>query len=154
MRVITGDLRVPEIAEELIDDKEISVIHLASMVSGDTEAEPEDGWMVNVEGQKRLLDSLAKRAPRSRFLFASSTACLGHVPGGVPPDDTTKLLPQNTYGFHKAVCELMLNEYNRRGEVDARALRLPVIVVRPGRPNAALTGAWSTVSHAASKHRR
>ena len=47
--------------------------------------------------------------------------------------------------FHKAVCELMINDYARRGFVDARCLRLPVVVVRPGAPNAALTGAWSTV---------
>ena len=60
-------------------------------------------------------------------------------------DDLTKLLPQNTYGFHKAVCELMLNDYSRRGAVDGRGLRLPVIAVRPGAPNAATTGAWSSV---------
>ena len=65
--------------------------------------------------------------------------------GGAAPDDLTKLLPQNTYGFHKAVCELMLNDYSRRGWVDGRGLRLPVIAVRPGAPNAATTGAWSSV---------
>jgi len=146
VRVVTGDLREPGVTDEIIDDPDTSVIHLASMVSGDTEAKPEDGWKVNVEGQRLLLDSLSKRAPGARFLFTSSTACLGPVADdSAAPDDYTKLLPQNTYGFHKAVCELMLNDYSRRGLVDGRALRLPVIVVRPGVPNAALTGAWSTV---------
>lgn len=146
VRVVTGDIRVPGVVEEIIDDPDISVIHLASMVSGDTEAEPEKGWLVNVEGQRSLLNALSKRASGARFIFTSSTATLGQVHDGDPiPSDRTKLLPLNTYGFHKAVCELMLNDFTRRGLVDGRALRLPVIVVRPGSANAALTGAWSTV---------
>lgn len=146
VRVMTGDLTDEGVADEIVDDDSLSVIHLASMVSGDTEADHLRGWQVNVEGQRQLLESLRTRAPASRFVFTSSTAALGPVlPGAADADDLTKLLPQNTYGFHKAVCELMINDYARRGWVDARGLRLPVIVVRPGAPNAALTGAWSTV---------
>jgi len=146
VRVMTGDLTDEGVADEIVDDDSLSVIHLASMVSGDTEADHLRGWQVNVEGQRQLLESLRTRAPASRFVFTSSTAALGPVlPGAADADDLTKLLPQNTYGFHKAVCELMINDYARRGFVDARCLRLPVIVVRPGKPNAALTGAWSTV---------
>ena len=141
----TGDLGEEGIAAELIDDDDLSIVHLASMVSGDTEANPDRGWRVNVEGQRALLEAVKASAPGARFLFTSSTATLGPVPEGRIADDSTKLLPGNTYGFHKAVCELMINDYARRGWVDARGLRLPVIVVRPGAPNAALTGAWSTV---------
>jgi len=147
LRVVTGDVTIPGVAAELIDRPDTSVIHLASMVSGDTEAQPDLGWAVNVEGQRAILDAIATNAPGGRFLFTSSTACIGPVGGdaAAAPHDGTKLLPQNTYGFHKAVCELMLNDYSRRNLVDGRGLRLPVIAVRPGAPNAALTGAWSTV---------
>ena len=146
LRIMTGDLTVQGVADEIIDNDDLSVVHLASMVSGDTEQSPERGWAVNVEGQRALLEALRVKAPGARFLFTSSTATIGPVTdGAAAPDDTTKLLPQNTYGFHKAVCELMVNDYSRRGWVEARGLRLPVIVVRPGVPNAALTGAWSTV---------
>jgi len=146
VQIKTGDLTWEGASDELIDDDSIAVVHLASMVSGDTEQDHLRGWSVNVEGQRALLESLRIRAPGSRFVFTSSTAALGPVaPGASDPDDHTKLLPQNTYGVHKAICELMINDYARRGFVDARALRLPVIVVRPGAPNAALTGAWSTV---------
>lgn len=146
VRVMTGDLTDEGVANEIVDDDSMSVVHLASMVSGDTEADHLKGWEVNVEGQRKLLESLRTQAPSSRFVFTSSTAALGPVAPGTPDaDDLTKLLPQNTYGFHKAVNELMVNDYARRGFVDARCLRLPVIVVRPGKPNAALTGAWSSV---------
>jgi nucleoside-diphosphate-sugar epimerase len=146
VRIMAADLTEDGVAEEIVDDDSLSVVHLASMVSGDTEADHLKGWQVNVEGQRRLLEALRTRAPGARFVFTSSTASLGPVAPGAPDaDDLTKLLPQNTYGFHKAVCELMINDYARRGFVDARALRLPVVVVRPGAPNAALTGAWSSV---------
>lgn len=146
IRVMTGDITEQGVAEEIVDDESISVIHLASMVSGDTEQDHLRGWSVNVEGQRSLLEALRTKAPGSRFVFTSTTATLGPVEPGAPDaSDATKLLPQNTYGFHKAVCELMINDYSRRGFVDGRCLRLPVVVVRPGRPNAALTGAWSSV---------
>ena len=146
VRIMTGDLTVEGVASEIVDDESLSVVHLASMVSGDTEADHLRGWDVNVEGQRSLLEALRVKAPGARFLFTSSTAALGPVAeGSDAADDSTKLVPMNTYGFHKAVCELMVNDYARRGFVDARCLRLPVVVVRPGAPNAALTGAWSGV---------
>lgn len=147
VRIMTGDLTEEGVANEIVDDDSLAVVHLASMVSGDTEQDHLRGWMVNVEGQRSLLEALRVQAPGSRFLFTSSTAALGPVPDDAVDgaDDLTKLLPQNTYGFHKAVCELMVNDYARREFVDARCLRLPVVVVRPGAPNAALTGAWSSV---------
>ena len=146
VRVRTGDLAAPGIATELIESPDVAVVHLASMVSGDSEAQPDEAWLANVTAQHSLIHALREAAPGARFLFTSSTAALGAVgDGAADPDDATKLLPQNTYGFHKAVSELMLNDASRRGWVDGRALRLPVVVVRPGAPNAALTGAWSSV---------
>ena len=97
--VRTGDLTEEGVADELVDDDSLAVVHLASMVSGDTEADHMRGWDVNVEGQRRLLEALRTRAPGSRFVFTSSTAALGPVaPGDADADDLTKLLPQNTYG--------------------------------------------------------
>ncbi len=146
VQVKTGDLTDEGVPAELIDTDEMCVVHLASMVSGNTEADPERGWQVNVEGQRALLAAVRERAPGSRFLFTSSTASLGAVGESEPtPDDRTKLVPQNSYGFHKAVCEMMLNDASRRGYVDGRALRLPVIIVRPGAPNAAAVSDWSSI---------
>ena len=125
VRIVTGDLTMPGIASEIVDRPDTSVIHLASMVSGNTEQQPELGWEVNVLAQQALLEALASTAPGARFLFTSSTATLGPVGAdeSVVPNDMTKLLPQNTYGFHKAVCELMLNDYSRRQKVGRRATR-------------------------------
>ena len=99
VQVATGDLTEAGVADELIAE-ELSVIHLASMVSGDTEADHVRGWQTNVEGQRLLLEAVRTRAPGARFLFTSSTASLGPVDHATSvPDDTTKLLPQNTYGY-------------------------------------------------------
>ena len=121
VRVVTGDLSEAGIAAEVIDEEDLSVVHLASMVSGDTEADPDRGWHVNVEGQRALLEAIRTRAPGARFLFTSSTATLGSSGtdrcSDAPANDATKLVPGNTYGFHKAVCELMINDYSRRGLV-------------------------------------
>ena len=138
VRIMTGDLTVEGVASEIVDENSLSVVHLASMVSGDTEADHLRGWAVNVEGQRSLLEALREKAPGARFLFTSSTATFGSLPPHAPPDyaagDGTKQLPGNTYGFCKVVCELMVNDYARRGAVDGRGLRLPVVVVRPGAP--------------------
>jgi dTDP-D-glucose 4,6-dehydratase len=97
VRVLTGSLATPGVAAELIDRPDTTVLHLASMVSGDTEAAPQDGWTTNVEGQRLLLEALRESAPDARFLFTSSTATLGPVASEASaPDDTTKLLPLNT----------------------------------------------------------
>lgn len=97
VRVMTGDLTEAGVAAEIVDDDSLSVVHLASMVSGDTEADHLRGWDVNVEGQRQLLEALRTQAPNARFVFTSSTAALGPVAPGAPDaDDLTKLLPQNT----------------------------------------------------------
>ena len=97
VRIMTGDLTEMGVAAEVVEDDSLSVIHLASMVSGDTEADHLRGWQVNVEGQRSLLEALRTRAPGARFLFTSSTAAFGPVTEDDPDaGDGTKLLPQNT----------------------------------------------------------
>ena len=152
VRIKTGDITMDGVTRELVHGVEglqeypdVSVIHLASMVSGDSEADPDRAWEVNVGAQRSLLEAIRHHAPGSRLVFTSSTATFGPINQGDPPlGDMSKQLPQNTYGFKKVVCEMLINEYSRRGWVDGRGLRLPVIVVRPGAPNAALTTCWSS----------
>ena len=138
VQVKIGDITAEGVPAELVDEPDMAVLHLASMVSGDSELTPDRAWEVNVLAQRALLDALAASAPGARFLFTSSTATFGSLPPHAPPDyaagDGTKQLPGNTYGFCKVVCELMVNDYARRGAVDGRGLRLPVVVVRPGAP--------------------
>jgi nucleoside-diphosphate-sugar epimerase len=114
-------------------------------MSGNSEADFDAAWSVNVLAQRDMLEALRAVGSRPRFFFTSSTASLGAEASGACATDLTKLVPEGTYGFTKSVCELMLNEYSRRGFVDGRGLRLPVVVVRPGAPNAAATGAYSNV---------
>jgi len=146
VRIRSGLITDAEVIEELVEESELAVIHLASMVSGDSETSPFKAWEVNVDAQRVLLDTLHRVSPRARFVFTSSTATFGPVaPRAPPPGDFTKQQPRNTYGFHKVVCEMMLNDYSRQGLIDGRGLRLPVVVVRPGAPNKALTTCWSSV---------
>jgi nucleoside-diphosphate-sugar epimerase len=132
-------------ARALVDTPDVGVFHFASMMSGNSEADFDAAWSVNVLAQRDMLEALRAVGSQPRFFFTSSTASLGAEASGDCATDLTKLVPEGTYGFTKSVCELMLNEYSRRGFVDGRGLRLPVVVVRPGAPNAAATGAYSNV---------
>ena len=147
--IALGDLKADasSTARALVDTDDVAVFHLASMMSGDSEGAFDDAWATNVEGQRALLEAMRARggAGRPRFVFTSSVALLGGDAARTRAHDGCKLLPENTYGYTKAVCELMLNEYARRGFVDGRGVRLPSIVVRPGAPNAATTSCFSGV---------
>jgi nucleoside-diphosphate-sugar epimerase len=114
------------------------VFHLAAIVSGMAESDFDLGMRVNLDATRLLLDTCRARGTCPRFVFTSSVA----VYGGELPDpvlDATALVPQSSYGTQKAIAELLINDYSRRGFVDGRSLRLPTISVRPGRPNAALS---------------
>jgi nucleoside-diphosphate-sugar epimerase len=139
-----GDLSEADAASDLVGQDTGAVFHLAAVVSGEAEQDFDKGLRVNLEGTKRLLEACRHRASCPRLVFASSVAVYG---GDMPEvlDDTTPLTPQTSYGSQKAVGELLVNDYSRKGFVDARALRLPTIVVRPGKPNAALSSFASSV---------
>jgi D-erythronate 2-dehydrogenase len=119
------------------------VVHLASVVSADAEADPQRAWLVNVEGTRRLLDGCARWAPGCRLLAASSVAVFRG--GSEPRGDHSKLTPASTYGMTKAVLELLINEATRRGEIDGRIARLPTVIVRPGKANLAASSFASGV---------
>jgi D-erythronate 2-dehydrogenase len=113
-----------------------SVFHLAAVVSGEAEADTDLGYRVNLDGTRAVLDACRALATCPRVVFASSLAVYGGVlPPGV--GDETPLTPQTSYGTQKAIGELLVNDYSRKGFVDGRAVRLPTVVVRPGRPNRA-----------------
>jgi nucleoside-diphosphate-sugar epimerase len=113
-----------------------SVFHLAAVVSGAAEADFDLGMHVNLDGTRALLDTLRAEGRRPKLVFASSVAVFGGALPEVVTDDTTPN-PQSSYGVQKLVGELLVGDCTRRGFIDGRAVRLPTIVVRPGKPNAA-----------------
>jgi nucleoside-diphosphate-sugar epimerase len=98
---------------------------------------------VNLHGGLRLLETARRLGPTCRFVFASSIACFGGTALEDPCDDWTKLTPQTTYGMTKAIGEMLINDYARKGFVDGRAARLPTVIIRPGKPNAAASS-WAS----------
>jgi D-erythronate 2-dehydrogenase len=133
---VTGDIADPDLLARAIDAKTTSIFHLAAIVSGMAEADFELGLRINVDATRLLLDICRRIGHRPRLVFTSSVAVYG---GDLPPTvtDTTAVNPRSSYGAQKAVAELLINDWTRRGFVDGRVLRLPTISVRPGRPNAA-----------------
>ena len=104
-----------------------SIFHLASMVSGECEERFDEAMSVNLHGGLRLLETARRLGPTCRFVFASSIACFGGTALEDPCDDWTKLTPQTTYGMTKAIGEMLINDYARKGFVDGRAARLPTV---------------------------
>ena len=136
VRALTGDISSRDLIEQAIDPQTSSVFHLAAVVSGQAEADFDLGMRINLDATRQILETCRARGHRPRLVFASSVA----VYGGDLPEvalETTAVTPQTSYGAEKAMGELLVNDYARRGFIDGRALRLPTISVRPGRPNAA-----------------
>ncbi|QSN63377.1 D-erythronate dehydrogenase [Caballeronia sp. M1242] len=136
VRAETGDIAERAVLERCIDGETRAIFHLAAIVSGQAEAEFDLGMRINLDASRMLLEVCRASGHAPRVVFTSSVA----VYGGVLPDivqDDTALNPQTSYGTQKAIAELLLCDYSRRGFVDGRVLRLPTISVRPGKPNAA-----------------
>ncbi|WP_404993213.1 D-erythronate dehydrogenase [Cupriavidus pauculus] len=136
VRVVTGDLSDPAVLAQAIDRDTGVIFHLAAVVSGQAEADFDLGMRVNLDASRALLETCRRIGHVPRVVFTSSVAVYG---GELPPvvQDDTALNPQSSYGVQKAIGELLLSDYSRRGFVDGRVLRLPTISVRPGKPNAA-----------------
>jgi len=113
-----------------------SVFHLAAVVSGAAESDFDLGMHVNLDGTRALLDTLRADGHRPKFVFASSVAVFGGTLPEVVTDETMPS-PQSSYGVQKLIGELLVGDCTRKGFIDGRAVRLPTIVVRPGKPNAA-----------------
>ena len=112
------------------------MFHLAAVVSGQAEADFDIGMRVNVDATRNLLERCRACAAPPKFVFASSLAVFGGTLPDPVPDDAP-LTPQSSYGTQKAIGELLVSDMSRKGYIDGRSLRLPTIVVRPGKPNKA-----------------
>jgi D-erythronate 2-dehydrogenase len=136
VRYLQGDLADRTVVAAVLDSGLDSVFHLAAVVSGAAEADFDLGMRVNVDGTRALLDACRALTVPPTFVFASSVAVFG---GELPEvvDDRTMPAPQSSYGVQKLISELLVGDCSRRGFIDGRSVRLPTIVVRPGKPNAA-----------------
>lgn len=136
IRTVTGDIADSALMATLVDARTAGIFHLAAVVSGQAEADFELGMRINLDASRLLLDLCRQRGHKPRVVFTSSVA----VYGGNLPDvvtDDLALRPASSYGTQKAIAELLLADYSRRGFVDGRVLRLPTVSVRPGLPNKA-----------------
>jgi D-erythronate 2-dehydrogenase len=141
-----ADISKPGVAAQALSTKPDVIFHLAAVVSGEAEEDLDKGYRVNVGGMRRLLDAIRKVGDgyRPRVVFASSIAVFGPpFPDAI--GDEFAPAPLTSYGTQKAIGELLLADYSRRGLIDGIAIRLPTICVRPGAPNRAASGFFSNI---------
>jgi len=147
---IASDLSLPGEAERLLRERPDVIFHLAAVVSGEAEANLEKGYRINLDGGRALLEAIRAEtenggAPyRPRVVFCSSLAVFGR-PFASPIGDDFLTAPETSYGTQKAMVELLLADYSRRGIIDGIGIRLPTICIRPGKPNAAASGFFSNI---------
>ncbi|MFZ4535357.1 D-erythronate dehydrogenase [Propionivibrio sp.] len=134
--VVTGDIADPQALSRVVDAQTVSIFHLAAVVSSQAEADFDLGMRINIDAARLLFETCRRLGHCPKVLFTSSVAVYG---GDLPAvvQDETALNPQSSYGIEKAIAELLLSEYSRKGFIDGRCLRLPTISVRPGKPNKA-----------------
>ncbi len=141
---VAGDIADAATVEKALDADTASVFHLAAVVSGGAEADFDLGYRVNLDGTRLVLERCRKLARPPRLVFASSVAAFG---GELPEvlDDSTIPNPQTSYGAQKVIGEYLVTDFTRKGFIDGRSLRLPTIVVRPGKPNLAASSFASSI---------
>ena len=144
LRIVEGDVADPGVLDKAIERDTAAVFHLAAVVSGAAEADFDLGMRVNLDGTRLLLERLRRCERPPRVVFASSVAAFG---GELPEvlDDATTPRPQTSYGTQKVIGEYLVSDFSRKGHLDGRSLRLPTIVVRAGKPNAAASSFASGV---------
>ena len=133
---VVGDIADRAVLARALTPATGSIFHLAAVVSGQAEADFDIGMRVNVDATRTLLELTRALPAPPKFVFTSSIAVFGGNLPAVLPDDQ-RLTPQGSYGAQKAMGELLVSDMSRRGMIDGRALRLPTITVRPGKPNKA-----------------
>lgn len=142
------DVSDPQTASQLLAGRPDVIIHLAAVVSGEAEQDFDKGYRINLDGTRYLFDAIRHLSKTEsyfpRLIFASSIAVFG-APLPDEIDDTFFTAPMTSYGTQKAICELLLQDYTRRGFFDGLAIRLPTICIRPGQPNAAASGFFSGI---------
>ena len=146
VETIAADLSQPAEAGRVIAARPDAIFHLAGVVSGEAELDFEKGYRVNLDGTRALLEAIrtAGDGYKPKVIYTSSIAVFGApFPPSIPDD--FHLTPLTSYGTQKAMGELLLADYSRRGFCDGIGIRLPTIVVRPGKPNAAASGFFSGI---------
>jgi D-erythronate 2-dehydrogenase len=141
-----ADLAAPGVAKKAVSERPDVIFHLAGVVSGEAETDFDKGYHVNLDGTRALLEAvrLAGGGYKPKFVFTSSIAVFGApFPDAIP--DEYHLTPLTSYGTQKAMSELLLSDYSRRGFLDGVGIRLPTIAVRPGKPNMAASGFFSGI---------
>jgi nucleoside-diphosphate-sugar epimerase len=146
VETVMADLTEQGVADALVTDRPDVIFHLAAVVSGEAEADFEKGYRVNVDGTRLLFEAVRRLglAYRPRVVFASSIAVFG-APFPDKIGDEYCTTPLTSYGVQKAIGELLLSDYTRRGFLDGVGIRLPTICVRPGKPNRAASGFFSSI---------
>lgn len=142
------DISDPAVAPQIVKARPDIIFHLAAIVSGEAEADFEKGYRINLDGTRYLFEAIRHEGQkyfyRPRVVFTSSIAVFGTpVPDEI--DDEFFLTPLTSYGTQKAICELLLADYSRRGFFDGIGIRLPTICIRPGKPNKAASGFFSNI---------
>jgi nucleoside-diphosphate-sugar epimerase len=143
---LTSDFSMPGEAEKLVAPRPDVIFHLAAIVSGEAEADLEKGYRINLDGTRFLFDAIRAIGDgyKPRLVFTSSIAVFG-APFPEAIGDEFFLTPLTSYGTQKAIGELLLADYSRRGFFDGVGIRLPTICVRPGKPNKAASGFFSSI---------
>jgi nucleoside-diphosphate-sugar epimerase len=146
VETVTSDLSTPGEAEKIMAGRPGVIFHLAAVVSGEAEADFDKGYRINLDGTRLLLEAIrhAGGGYHPKLVYTSSAAVFG---APFPPviGDEFHLTPLTSYGTQKAIGELLLADYNRRGFLDGVGIRLPTICVRPGKPNKAASGFFSSI---------
>jgi D-erythronate 2-dehydrogenase len=146
VRTLASDFSLPGAAETLVAERPDVIFHLAAIVSGEAEADFDKGYRINLDGTRLLFDAIRAIGGgyKPRVVFTSSIAVFG-APFPDAIGDEFFLTPLTSYGTQKAMGELLLADYTRRGIFDGVGIRLPTICVRPGRPNKAASGFFSNI---------
>jgi D-erythronate 2-dehydrogenase len=146
VETLTLDLSAPGAADSAVAARPDVIFHLAAIVSGEAEADFDKGYRINLDGTRALLDAIRKVGDgyQPKVIYTSSIAVFGApFPDAIP--DEFHLTPLTSYGTQKAIGELLLADYTRRGFIDGVGLRFPTICVRPGKPNKAASGFFSSI---------
>ncbi len=144
--VVVSDMSNEGEAESLIASRPDLIVHLAAIVSGEAEADFDKGYRINLDGTRHLFEAIRKVGGgyKPRVVFTSSIAVFG-APFHEKIEDEFFTTPLTSYGTQKAIGELLLSDYSRRGFFEGVGIRLPTICVRPGKPNKAASGFFSNI---------
>ena len=144
VEISTGDLPAPGETDKLVASKPAVIFHLAAIVSDEAEQDFDKGYSINLQGTMNLLDSVRRAGNKPRLVFTSSIAVFG-APFPEKIGDEFFQTPLTSYGTQKAIGELLISDYTRKGILDGVSIRLPTICVRPGAPNKAASGFFSNI---------